>query len=327
MGNFNPDLYFQGDVVCDDCNKAFGDFIEPHFARKSFEGLIARLHLRKSSVILYDSSLLKFHFSPEVPITYNPLLLLVGSILDRIGSAKDTILLLKKNNLYAFVFAENVSSLKSQNAIRRVKYKMRDFREGTESAEWIGDKDDSAEIVQSALRNLGLKARFSKETVNEQPQQIKSSFAALQDVEINIARFVSKVSFEYFVYCASISGVISTIFSEELKPIRKFIRKGEGNAKSFVSVDSNNFISDRAKHGNNHYFVAFEVVEGRLIGKIAFMDTIAYQINFGRSPFSLASQRIGNGHAFNLTDKKVKKMYSGKAPIFSSSQFSIYNKF
>ncbi len=255
MGNFNPDIYFYGDIVCDNCNDKLGKSIERHFAEKSFEGLIARLHLRRkkdkqSAVILYDSNLLKFHFLPETSIEYDPLFLLVKSILDKVGSTRDPLLLLKKGNLYAFIFAEEVANLKSQNEIKKLQHKISVFRKGTESGEWIGDRDDSAEIVQSALMKLRLKANFSDEKVNEQPKQIKSKFAALQDVDKNTARFVAKVAFEYFVYCANASGVLSSIFSEELKPIRDFIREGNGDAKSFVSIINNNFIAQTTKQGN-----------------------------------------------------------------------------
>jgi len=331
MGNFQPDIYFQGDVICDNCNKELGKSIEKHFAEKSFEGLIARLHLRRrkgkqNAIILYDSSLLKFHFSPDSSIEYDPLFLLVRSILDRVGSTKDPLLLLKKGNLYAFIFAEEVANLKSQNEIKKLQYKIKTFRKGTESGEWIGDRDDSAKIVQSALTKLELKANFDNEKVNEQPKQIKSNFVALQDVDKNTARFIAKVAFEYFVYCANKSGVLSSIFSEELKPIRDFIRKGSGDAKNFVSVINNNFIAQTAKQGNNHYFMTFEAINGSLIGKVAFMDTIGYQVNLGKSPFSLANNRIGNAHAFNLATKTTQKMRKSRIPILSGGEFSIYNK-
>lgn len=333
MGNFQPDLFFQGDVVCDQCNSELGKTVEKHFAERSFEGLIARLLLRRktgnqSPVILYDSSLLKFHFSSETVIEYDPLFLLVKGALDKVGFTKDPILLLKKDNFYALIFAEEVANLKSQNKIKKLRYKIRNFRKGTETAEWIGDRDDSAEIVQAALTNIGLKSGSSSESVNddEHPKLIRSSFMAFQDVDVNSARFVTKVAFEYFSYCADKSGVLSNAFSEELKPVRDFIKEGTGNAKNFVSVSDNNFVAQKVKQGNNHYFVAFETVSGNLIGKVAFMDTIAYQVDFGKSPFSLANNRIGNGHALNLTDKKMKKMYAGKTPVLSGNEFSVYNK-
>ncbi|HAX65024.1 MAG: binding domain protein, excisionase family protein [candidate division WWE3 bacterium GW2011_GWA1_43_94] len=331
MGNFQPDIYFLGDVVCDNCNEILGKSIEKHFAEKSFEGLIARLHLRRkkdkqSSVILYDSSLLKFHFSSDETITFDPLFLLVKSVLEKIGSTKDPLLLLKKGDLYAFVFAEEVASITSKNEINKLKYKIKPFREGAETAEWVGDRDDSVKIVEAAMTALALKANFSDETVNEESKQIKSSFIAQQNVDIKTARFVAKVVFEYFVYCANASGFLSTIYSEELKPVCDFIKEGTGDAKNFVSVINNNFVSERIKQGNNHYFVAFEVVNGFLIGKVAFMDTIAYQINLGKSPFSLATNTIGNGHAFNLSDKTAKKMRVNKILVLGTHEFSIYNK-
>lgn len=331
MGNFQPDIYFLGDVVCDNCNEVLGKSIEKHFAEKSFEGLIARLHLRRkkhkqSSVILYDSTLLKFHFAPDSSIEFDPLFLLVKSALEKIGSTKDPLLLLKKGDLYAFVFAKEVASITSKNEIDKLKYKIKPFREGAETAEWVGDRDDSAKIVEAAMTALGLKANFSDETVNEEPKQIKSSFIVQQDVDIKTARFVAKIVFEYFVYCANASGFLSSIHSEELKPIRDFIKEGTGNAKSFVRVINNNFVSQRIKQGNNHYFVAFEVINGFLIGKIALMDTVAYQINLGKSPFVLATNTIGNGHAFNLSDKTAKKMRVNKILMLGKDEFSIYNK-
>src|SRR3989339_546482 len=282
MGNFQPDIYFLGDVVCDNCNEILGKSIEKHFA--------------------------------------------VKSVLEKIGSTKDPLLLLKKGDLYAFVFAEEVASITSQNEINKLKYKIKPFREGAETAEWVGDRDDSVKIVEAAMTALALKANFSDETVNEESKQIKSSFIAQQNVDIKTARFVAKVVFEYFVYCANASGFLSTIYSEELKPVCDFIKEGTGDAKNFVSVINNNFVSERIKQGNNHYFVAFEVVNGFLIGKVAFMDTIAYQINLGKSPFSLATNTIGNGHAFNLSDKTAKKMRVNKILVLGTHEFSIYNK-
>lgn len=333
MGNFQPDLFFQGDIVCDQCNEKMGETIEKHFSEKSFEGLIARLLLRRnkgkqSPVILYDSSLLKISFHTDSKVDFDPLFLLISSALDKAGSTKDPIMLLKKGNAYAIVFAEEVSNLKSQNTIKKLRYKIKDFRKGTETVEWVGNREDSLKIVQIAMTNLGLKAESSTENVNDdsQPPKIKSNFIAVQDVEINSARFIAKVAFEYFAYCANKSGALSSIFSEELRPVRDFIKAGAGNAKSFVSVGKNNFISKKIKQGNNHYFVAFESVRGVLIGKVSFMDTIAYQVDLGTSPFSLANNRIGNGHAFNLSERKMKRMYAGSAPLLSNNDFSIYNK-
>lgn len=331
MGNFQPDIYFRGDVVCDDCNSELGKTIERHFAEKSFEGLIARLHLRRkrdkqSAVILFNSSLLKFRFHTEESITYDPLFLLIKSILNKVKSVKDPLLLLKKGNLYAFIFVEDVILLKSENKVKKLQQRIKVFREGTELGEWIGDKDNSAEIVQCALPKLGLKANFDDESVNEKPKQIKSSFIATQSVDTNTARFIAKVIFEYFVYCANESSLISSVFSEELKPIRDFIKGGKGNAKNFVSVINNDFVSPTIKQQNNYYFLAFEVINGFLVGKVAFMDSLGYKVNIGRSPLLLSENRIGNAHAFNLTNKTTKKMYSGKIPKISTSEFSIYNK-
>lgn len=315
MGNFQPDIYFRGDVVCNDCNNELGKTIERHFAEKSFEGMIARLHLRRnknkqSAVILFDSSLLKFCFDTEEAITYDPLLLLVRSILDKIRSTKDPLLLLKKGNLYAFIFAEDITHLKSKNEIKKLQNRIKTFRQGTEFGEWIGDRVDSAKIVQCALLELGLKFNSSNENVNEDPKQIKASFIATQAVDVNSARFVAKVIFEYFVYCANESSLISSIFSKELKPIRDFIKEGRGTAKNFVSVINNDFVSPTIKQQNNYYFLAFEVVNGFLVGKVAFMDSLAYRVNIGKSPFLISDNIVSNAHAFNLTNKTTNKMYS-----------------
>lgn len=331
MGNFQPDIYFQRDVVCDECNNKLGNSIEKHFAEKNFEGLIARLHLRRkkekqSAVILYDAHLLKFYFPQDLSIAYDPLFLLVKSAIDKIKLIKDPILLLKKDNLYAFIFAEEVSRVKSQNEIRNLQCKLEPFKKGVGSGEWVGDRDDSGKIVQSALVKLGLKANFSDEKINAQLKQIKSEFLAQQVIDKDAARFVAKIAFEYFVYCANKSGVFSNVFTEELKPIRNFIRKGNGDDKNFVSVADTSFISQTIKLENNHYFLAFEVINGFLIGRVAFMDTIGYTVFLGRSPFSFANNKIGNAHAFNLINKIVQKMYNIRSPILNSNEFSIYSK-
>lgn len=331
MGNFQPDIYFRGDVVCDDCNKVQGETIEKHFAEKTFEGLIAHFHLRRkrkkqSPVILYDSSLLKFHFNSETQITFDPLFLMIKSTLGKVGSTKDPLLLLKKGNLYAFIFAEEVVNTNSQNTIDKLKHKIKPFRQGTELGEWVGGREDSTQVVQSALAKLGLKAASSNESVNENPKQIKSSFIASQVVDTNTARFVAKLIFEYFAYCANESNLLSSVFSEELRPILDFIKEGKGDAKNFVSIINNNFVSSTIKQQNNHYFLAFEVVNGFLIGKVAFMDSLAYKVNTGKSPFLISDNIIGNAHAFNLTSKTTKKMYSDKTLKISTNEFSIYNK-
>lgn len=332
MGNFSPDIYIEGDIVCDDCNKALGDTIEKHFSDKSFEGLIARFHLRRkqskqSPIILYESSLLNFEFSSETPLGYNSLLSLVSAALEKIGVVKDPLLILKKKGLHAFIFAEDVAKLTSENALKSLKFKIKDFRKDAESGEWIGNREDSAEIVQTALKKLGLKANFEKEQVNDNPQKIKTKFAAVQNVDVDSARFVAKVAFEFFAYCATKSGSREQVFAPEFKPIREFIKDGKGDAKKIVSVISNNFMAPSAKQGNNHYFIAFEVVKGHLVAQVAFMDSIAYQILLGKSPFLIANPRIGNAHAFNVTTKGVRRMYNSKhPPIISTNEFSIYNK-
>lgn len=315
MGNFQPDIYFRGDVICNDCNRAQGETIEKHFAEKTFEGLIAHFHLRRkrkkqSPIILYNSSLLKFHFSSETQITFDPLFLMIKSTLGKVGSTKDPLLLLKKGNLYAFIFAEEVVNTNSQNIIDKLKHKIRPFRQGTELGEWVGGREDSEQIVQSALAKLGLKAASSSGSVNENPKQIKSSFIASQVVDTNTARFVAKLIFEYFVYCVNESSLIPSIFSKELKPIRDFIKEGKGTAKNFVSVMNNDFVSPTIKQQNNYYFLAFEVVNGFLVGKVAFMDSLAYRVNIGKSPFLISDNIVGNAHAFNLTNKTTNKMYS-----------------
>src|SRR5688572_20048340 len=133
MGNFEPDIYFEGDIVCDDCNKALGNTIEKHFAEKSFEGLIARFHLRRkqskqSAIILYDSHLLNFQFSSEAPVNYNLLFSIVIAPMNKIGVIKDPLLFLKKKNLYAFIFAEEIAKLTSENELKGLRFKIKDFR-------------------------------------------------------------------------------------------------------------------------------------------------------------------------------------------------------
>ena len=325
MGNFEPDLYFKGDIVCDGCNTKFGNTFERHFANKSFEGLLSRLMLRKkkqSPVITFDSDLLKFNFHPDTKVDFDPIFLLIQSCLDRIANKPDPLLLFKKDNRYALVFADRVVNA-SKSDLKKLKKKLDSFKGG--SAEYIGDKDNSRKIVIDAMTKLGLKANYSDEKVNDNPKQINTKFFAIQDVDRQTARLVAKVALEYFVYCLLKSNTSNHAYSDNFSAIKNFISKDEGLAGQLVKITSNNLVASKLKQGNQHYFVSFKIHRGVIIGQVAFMDSVGYAVKLGNSPFVLANERIGNGHAFNLHQRRTVRMYRGIAPTLGTSEFSIYN--
>jgi|SRR5277367_4134351 len=124
-----------------------------------------------------------------------------------------------------------------------------------------------------------------------------------------LTRSIAKIAFNYLSYIAGAEFVFDPAFNE----VRRFIRYGEGNWRTFVSARARPIIgNDRIWYGSirAHLLVLDWPVRGQAIdSSVSLFNETMYDVKLGSRPL-LLWRPIRSGHAFFWETGEIKELVS-----------------
>jgi hypothetical protein len=129
-----------------------------------------------------------------------------------------------------------------------------------------------------------------------------------------LTRSISKIAFNYLSYVGGAEFVLDPAFNE----LRRFIRYGEGNWRTFVSARADPIVvNDRIWYGSirAHLVVLDWPVRGEIIhSSVSLFNETMYDIKLGSRP-SLLWRPIRSGHAFFWENGEIKELVSSSLSV------------
>lgn len=197
LGRFNPDLFFRGDMVCDECDHALGKDIERPFARDSAEGVVARIHSRARSlapVVEVDGRMFRLDITCKPFTPVNPKLVFIKALFS--AHTPPTSMAIVENtdeDWYAYVNVDKAERLTpGTNEFRKNYDKLNRFRKKKIVSEVIGESDEAIERGIATLIKLGINLDQVSEIKKPDEQPISCSFEITQNISEPIARTLAK---------------------------------------------------------------------------------------------------------------------------------------
>ncbi len=127
-----------------------------------------------------------------------------------------------------------------------------------------------------------------------------------------ICRFVAKVAFNYFAFCALVDLRTEILFELSFDKIKRFVLGDATVTREEVVVQvSDDPITYHEKESGKriigHLVVLFEE-NGNIYSKVTFWGNKVYKVLLGKLPSGLQSQNFGCGHMFYPFDKTIHNL-------------------
>ncbi len=308
LGRFQPlNPTIKGNIVCDECNKLFSG-LEVNFIEDTYEGIYSqRLNLRSNGSITIRGKLFK---------------------IDRTSGFGDGFL----KEMFPFLEAKNGKI----SPVPRSQIKLNRFREGCriflpealdaipsgsrefkklaadmqklsqkDIAIFAEDHKELREII-ALLHEYGVnyKEKKSKYEKLEPGQKILIEESYQCSINIDIARVLAKIAFNYFAYCAIQSQSSEILYLDNFKKIRTFIHNGTiAKIKDIIPSISEEPILREERDQKKRYiahFINFLAEDEHIFIRMSFfgLPTI-YKVDLGTTPKELNIPNLGCGHAFD----------------------------
>lgn len=318
LGTFSPDNLILKEV-CDRCNSKVISKLETIFKEDSVEGFVAaQYQLRTSSSIRFRNKRLKF--SKRVSGNQRIFDSIFPTIDPATGKAIPTpqIVIEGKNGKIQILFLKGI----------------KDFKRFAKKINWtgvqgatisiFGQGSEVGELIQE-LRNRGVNY---KENENENLELnedggIECEFSGTIDRDIE--RFICKLAFNYFAYCAINSGLTEVIYENTFNEIRDFVIKDEGRKLVIVK---NNGLSAKGYEDRDRipfHFIGLKAHQGKIMAEVSIFGHLKYVVEVGKYPFKTGNANsFGLGHIFNVLNKSFHRADIAKYGM-GNNQFSLFS--
>jgi hypothetical protein len=297
LGTFDTRTWTLRDVVCDNCNKFFGDNLEVYFNRGSLEALdrfkfglkptdeAKDIHASRVSVVSVSKESEGIKFSPVTHVRLPQVRLLLKGGEDKHES---------------FSLAE----LEALESIDKTKYDLKNTR----GIGIMADEQSDLDRLIAALAKLGIP--FVRQ--GDMPKIGNHRVELEYNVKIDavILRAVAKVAFNY---AAKVRGA-AYCRRPDFDAIRKFIRYGE--RPPFTAVVPSNapilgYDTETTRQMAGHLLVLESKDRGATIQcRLAFFNGVTYTVTLGR--FATVAVQPDIGHNFDFEKKKISPLRQGK---------------
>lgn len=289
-------------MVCNDCNKYFGEYIERCLGRDSFEG-IARYRFGKNPKEKQIHRRLKFtvekgvfkgvHVIPISPDQNRNDELQIVSQVGFYNSIK---------NEYDYFMKEEIPE---KAELEKQGYKLKN-----KEIIFYGKIEDLVET----LKNKGINVKITEvnETVmNPEPSRVPVLVKAR--IDRTLYRGLSKIVFNYLAYNKAIDFVLKDDFNK----IRNFIRYNEGDSDDFFKITTKPILYKESRFGKRWYVGHFIVIDWNnfnLVGKLSIYNSIVrltYNVILCKN-FKGFWLPFNKGHYFDPISKTVREIYTFK---------------
>lgn len=127
----------------------------------------------------------------------------------------------------------------------------------------------------------------------------------------NICRFVAKVAFNYFTYCALQDRKQSLLYQQNFDRVKKFILgDGEIPMKDIIETSTDQITWHEKESGNRFpgYIIVFYQENGFVFSRLSFLGGKIYKVLLGRTPEEFFHNNFGCGHLFFPFDQSIHNL-------------------
>ena len=302
FGKVATDNLILRNIVCDDCNKYFGEKIELFLCKDSFEGLERLRHDIKPKAPLKKRRRIKSKvYSGQ----------LKGLIVREKRLAESGRIDVEKSLQAGFYNTQSgeydyfePNDIPSAEELSHKGYNLK-----TKEIAIIAEDGEEYDFIIQHMHSLGITLKSKERTAKH--DKITGNIEVEADITIDkiIMRGLCKIAFNYFAFIAGRSFALNQIFD----PIRHFILFGEGNGDDFLGINLPPILYDDQKLEK----FGAKVTEGhlitigwngnKLVSKLSLFNSLTYGVEFCNN-FSWVWLPINSGHHFDLKTKEVTEL-------------------
>lgn len=306
FGKFNNNFTLN-EIVCDDCNKYFGDNLEIFLARDSLEGFLraiyqvkisANLEFPKERTILrlkekgeWKSALVQLKYSESEGKIFSELMTQVGFL---------------RKDIREFEFL-SLGKIPLKKELDDMGY----YSKGKKILKIFYRNDEENKLLNNELKEKGF--NLEKEEAEILPFE-HSNQSVLHEIDITVdhinCRAMGKITFNYLTHFMGQEFALNENFND----IRRYIRYGEQSENAFVKIKNTPIIKDEEIIGcqvtKNHLItLGWSVNSFAVISQVALFNSIKYDVVHCKN-FRGIHRPMEFGHHFDIDSKEIKNLLS-----------------
>lgn len=320
LGGFEPtNPHLQGDLVCDNCNSLIFSRLETNFKEDSYEGLFAQmLNLENSGSVRIKGKNIDIKTVMGFGDGF------FNEIFPFLKYENDKLVVdfkpqLKINNYaegYQIFTYESLQKIKAGGKAKLNKIRKRlSLKPKTDIAIFAGSKyGDATELDKfiKLLPEFGItyNEKTRKYTANKNSEGKPFEVDVKCEINSNLMRFIAKMAFNYFIYCAEQEGGFYTdlLYDKHFDQIRDFVCKGIGNWKDIVKFSKTGAILNIEENSQKRilaHTILFTINDNKIKAKVSIFGNSIYEVIIGKYPLKLDIQKFGCGHIFEPFSRKI----------------------
>lgn len=326
LGTFepiNPTLKTKDKLVCQNCNSKIFSSLETEFKEDSWEGITGQmLNLTRSNSVRIRGANAKMEclsglgdkfFDEIFPFLKEENKKFVVDLKPQIKVRNYA----GESGYQIFLFDALKDIKKNPKKFERVKERIKTTGKNNFAIFTGGDsKEDDTQMNEaiSLLKEYGI-------TYNEKERKfVPVNPAENKQFEVNmtctitpnICRFIAKVAFNYFSFCALQDQNHAILYDSCFDKIKKFILGDtEIERKEIITEVSNDPITYHEKESGKRFvghIIVFFQEDGRIFSKLTFLGGKVYKIFLGTATHDFQNNNFGCGHLFFPFDKSIHNL-------------------
>lgn len=323
LGSFsplNPTIKAQDELVCNECNSSVFSALETEFTEDSYEGIRGQmLNLSNSKSVRIRGKNVKMEcvsglgsdfFNDIFPFLEEQDEKFVINIMPQIKTRNyfgDSGYQIFQIERLKIVLADSDKSRTKTAEFEKIKSRLKSAQKKNDIAIFMGAMTEKSQELDDAIEILKkYDVKYNEKKRNFTPHsknQGKFEVSMSGTVTLNICRFVAKVAFNYFCYCALQESRKSLLYEKHFVNIKKFIlKKDEGIKQSDIIEISDDPITYHEKEMGKRFIghiIVFFQEHGNIYSRITFLGHRVYKVFLGNTPNELVSADFGCGHLFD----------------------------
>lgn len=321
LGSFQPltpTLAARDGLICNRCNSEVFSPLETVFTEDTLEGIHGqRLNIQNRNSVTMRGNHFKIEqlggFGPDF---FKQMFFFLkpqdGKI---VPVLKNQIKLRRFQGGYRVFLPEALEAIrKDSSAFRRVSADMQKLDRKDMCI--FGENREEVDKMIRLLHSFGVpyKEKESMGHMFQPGDKILLDESYTCTINMDLARVLAKIGFNYFAYCALQSSSQHLLYSEYFDTIRKFAHDGSGvkGLKQIIPSISEDCILWEEKESGMRvlaHLINFRAEEGKVIVRMTFFGLPAiYKIVIGTLPYELNDLRFGCAHAFDPFSHRIINM-------------------
>ncbi len=302
FGKFRDNLTLNG-VVCDTCNKHFGDNLELHLGRDSFEGMVRFDHnIKKQQEFRSPGKQSRLN----IRVNEGPF---KGAYAYREYSEQEGRIIIKPVPQVGFKRSDCMGyEYFPLDGIPDKHYLDSNFELKTQKS--IVMLGCSLEVAQEHLLKKGISFQLGGEEDHLPEPQKDWECEVTGQIDQTIFRAIAKIAFNYLSYWAGTEFVIQNAFD----PIRKYIVYGERTSYPFVVILENPILGDEPVEGNRrlgHLIILDKSKNGlSVVSKVSLFNWTTYSVFLARD-YQGVDFVVRKGQFFNVANGEILELVPG----------------